>query len=232
MRQLLLVFLLFSLFLIAEESSSPPLSLSLAPLIPLEPEFPLELSERNRDLWIENPKRMEKEIEGMQDFLEEHTFPWLPLLLTLGFASITWMFYLTKVMWLGYANDLSSYFRPPLPSRWQQLLDDFNAFKNEDSKQGKESSYNVIFFISLLRKIMQERWKIDTEHTTAEEIAKMGIEVGNQGGLKEQKEFESMHILLQELEITAFSGKKLSSLEKQHYIAKIENMLLLKCAFF
>lgn len=74
-------------------------SLPLAPLIPLEPQFPLGLTQANRQSLIENPQRLEDEKRNIQWTLEEHAFPWLWIMGLLGFGGICWTAYLTRDRW-------------------------------------------------------------------------------------------------------------------------------------
>ena len=70
-----------------------------AQLIPLEPQFPLGLTEANRQFLIDSPGRVEEEKRRIQQLLEEHTFPWLTMLALLGCGGIGWAAYLTRDRW-------------------------------------------------------------------------------------------------------------------------------------
>jgi hypothetical protein len=67
----------------------------LAPLIPLEPEFPLGLTEANQQQLHDNPERLEETKKTIQHYLNEHSFPWLTLVALLGFGGLGWTIYLT-----------------------------------------------------------------------------------------------------------------------------------------
>jgi hypothetical protein len=75
----------------------PPLS--TAPVIPLQPQFPLGLTEANREMLIDNPARIEEEKRRIQVTLDNHTFPWLTMLALLGCGGIGWTAYLTRESW-------------------------------------------------------------------------------------------------------------------------------------
>lgn len=77
----------------------PALSLSPAQLLPLEPQFPLGLTEANRQSLIDGPQRLTEEKEQLQQLLEAHTFPWLTLLTLLACGGIGWVAYLTRSFW-------------------------------------------------------------------------------------------------------------------------------------
>lgn len=70
-----------------------------APLIPLEPEYALDLSHLNRINLLENPKRLEEVKDQIQRYLDAHTFPWLSLLILVSSTGIGWIVYQTKDFW-------------------------------------------------------------------------------------------------------------------------------------
>lgn len=71
-------------------------SLDLAPLITLEPEFPLGLTESNRQFLRESPERQKAEKERLQRAIDQHTFPWVTLAVLLGLGGIGWTGYLMR----------------------------------------------------------------------------------------------------------------------------------------
>ncbi len=73
--------------------------LSYAPLIPLAPEFPMGLTEANRQFLLEDPQRIEAEKKQMQSVLERHAFPWLTITILLGLGAIAWVAFLTRDRW-------------------------------------------------------------------------------------------------------------------------------------
>lgn len=86
------------------QSSSVALdSSSFAPVIPLEPQFPLELTQANRELFIDNPEQLEKTKKIIQDYLEKHSFPWLILIILLICGGFGWILYLTRKRWFKYS---------------------------------------------------------------------------------------------------------------------------------
>jgi hypothetical protein len=70
-------------------------SLLLAPLMPLEPEYPLGLTEANRKNLLEGPD-WEREQQRLQRELSRHAFPWLALSILIGLAGIGWTAYLMR----------------------------------------------------------------------------------------------------------------------------------------
>lgn len=74
----------------------PSISLSPAPLIPLEPEFPLGLTEANRRLWMDNPQELEKAKKQIRDEIAAHSVPWITLAFLLGVVGVGWFLYLMR----------------------------------------------------------------------------------------------------------------------------------------
>lgn len=70
--------------------------LAFAPLMPLEQEFPLGLTEANRQFLWESPERQKAEKQFLQQVIDRHTFPWLTLAILLGLAGIGWTVYVMR----------------------------------------------------------------------------------------------------------------------------------------
>lgn len=109
---------LFTITFFPKESSQPPLSVltpvfhlhilplaahpslpPLSPLIALEPQFPIGLTQSNQFLLRDNPKIIEEEKRTIQQELELHSFPWLSMITLLGFGGIGWAAYLMRDRW-------------------------------------------------------------------------------------------------------------------------------------
>lgn len=83
-------------FTMQVESPKGEAHLSLAPLMPLEPQFPLGLTEANRRLLWHNLEREEAELKQIQRAIDRHSFPWLGLLSLIGLGGIAWTAYLIR----------------------------------------------------------------------------------------------------------------------------------------
>lgn len=64
---------------------------NFAPLIPLEPQFPLYLTNQNRQKLYLNPARIIAEQERNVRLLREHTFPWVFLLTMMNLGLLIWI---------------------------------------------------------------------------------------------------------------------------------------------
>ena len=73
---------------------------AIAPLLPLEPQFPLTLTSANRQLLIDNPEELQRAKEHIRDELKKHTFPWITLAILLIFGGMGWVAYLIRDEWL------------------------------------------------------------------------------------------------------------------------------------
>jgi hypothetical protein len=177
-------------------------SLPPAPLIPLEPQFPLGLTEANRQFLLDNSERWEKEKSHMQRILEEHTFPWLTLAILMGCGGIGWAAYLTRERWS------KPLLKPaPSPSVKQQI---HQAVKTLQARpwleQGLIQNYyaelSSIFLVALQARL---GWK--TKEMTTAEIAQ---------ALKEEPTLSSPQkkdivLFLTEMDQVKFAGKKPSA---------------------
>ena len=130
-------------------------------------QFPLEISQENRELWIESPERIEEAKVRMYDYLEEHSFPWLSLLVALGCGALSWLIYLTKEQWRESIASFSLLSKPPTLSPWERLIFDFNALHSqyiEYKREGKASelsaSLNCSALSSLLRRAIARRSRL------------------------------------------------------------------------
>jgi hypothetical protein len=70
-------------------------ALTLAPPMPLEPEYPLGLTKANHQFLHEGPG-WKREKLLLQQEISRHTFPWLALSIFIGASGIAWMAYLMR----------------------------------------------------------------------------------------------------------------------------------------
>ena len=83
--------------LASPEKVVPDISeLPLAPFLPLSTEFPLQLSAANRAQFIDGAEAQEEARRKIQNALEKHKFPWIPLFLLIGGGGVGWFFYLVR----------------------------------------------------------------------------------------------------------------------------------------
>lgn len=108
----LVFFLSFPLFLIAQVTQQ---ELSYAPLLPLTPQYPLDLTEENRRHLIEDPERIEASKQEILALVRRHTFPWLEITGLIALAALGWVAFLTKEQWLTWRKKTT----PPLSPKQQ-----------------------------------------------------------------------------------------------------------------
>lgn len=73
-------------------------SLPIAPLLPLDEEFPLLISSENRT-WMEGKEAEAIARDEMANLIDAHAFPWTTLAVLIGVAAIGWVLFLTRVHW-------------------------------------------------------------------------------------------------------------------------------------
>ncbi len=196
--------------------SSQNNSLATAPLIPLEPEFPLGLTEANRQFLIENPKRWENEKRNIQRILAQHTFPWLTLTVLLGCAAISWAAYLTRERWL------TRHLKPiPTPSPNQQAV---QAIQTLQEKHLLEKGFIQDYYAelsSILLQIFQTRFGWKTKEMTTFEINQI---------LKEEpalslNQKKDILLFLTEMDQVKFAGKKPSLESTKEFFQQVKNLI-------
>ncbi len=69
--------------------------LAYAPLAPLETQFPLGLTQANREFLIDNPQRLQEEMQRNRLQLAAHSFPWVAIVIFILAGGIGWIAYLS-----------------------------------------------------------------------------------------------------------------------------------------
>lgn len=195
----------------------PPLAepLSLASLIPLEPQFPLGLTQANRELLIDNPKRLEKAKEGIRDSLEAHTFPWLTLVVLIGGGGIGWTIYLTRDRWPKRSIKSVVALSPK-----EKINQDLQALQKHLLDQTSFQTYYAELGAVLL-KALQIQLGRKTEKLTTEELGQI---MRKQSSLSPDQVEEALSFLT-EIDQIKFAGKKTSQEEARQIFQKIQKFI-------
>lgn len=77
-------------------------ALPYAPLASLETQFPLDLTQKNRQALLNDPERLAYEKQRTQDILKTHTFPWLSAFALFSGGGIGWALYSTRRQWFRH----------------------------------------------------------------------------------------------------------------------------------
>lgn len=188
--------------------------LDIAPLIPLEPQFPLELTQANRQFLIENPERLKKAKRSLQDDLEKHSFPWLTIITLLGGGGIGWIIYLMRDRWPKRSFKVMTPFSSP--QQIEQAL----------HKCSLESSQTPVYYAelaSILLEALQIRLGWKTTGLTTNELAQA---MKKQSDLSSQQTTEVLSILT-EIDQIKFAGKKPSQTEATQIFEEIQKFIRL-----
>lgn len=139
-------------------------SLSISPLIPLAPPFPLLLSPENRESFI-NGQMEKKEKETIRRYLQNHTFPWPALLILIACGWMAWLGRLIYERWPEKKEQI-----PPLTTK-EEIKQALQDLKNPSLSNGDSFYECYIQLHSLLFKTLSARlhWK---KEMTSVEIAK------------------------------------------------------------
>lgn len=192
------------LLIISLLTQSPaPASLAFAPMIPLEPQFPLELTQTNRQLFIDNPQELDRAKESIRRDLEARSFPWIPLALLLGSGGVGWVLYLTRDRWSKHLT------KPPLVISPKQQID--QALQALQSRSFNQEQAPVYYseVSSILHQAIQARSGWAAQKMTTDELA----QAMRKHDLFPSDQIEQALSLLTEIDRVKYAGKKPSSVE-------------------
>lgn len=139
--------------------------LPLAPLIPIEPKFPLGLTRINRVNLIDGPAALEEERQRTREMLERHRFPWSTVLISACFAAIAGLIYLMKKR----IFEIIRVEKPPL----ELVQAPINTLLNLE-KESPLHPENYRFYLSeaynILLKCLEKHLKFEGKAMTVNEI--------------------------------------------------------------
>lgn len=195
-------------------------TLPSAPLIPLEPQFPLELTQANRELFIDNPKEIEKVKETLQHDLEAHSFPWLTLVLLFACGGIGWTAYLTRDRW-----PKCSIKPPPALSPKQHIAEALQTLQKRQIDQEHIQIYYTELSAILLEALQIRLGWNNARKLTTVELTKV---MKTQSSLS-QDEIEKVLNLLKEIDQVKFAGKKPSGDEAAQFSQQVQEFAQKLC---
>lgn len=187
--------------------SSMAASLALAPIIPLEPQFPLKLTQSNQKLFIDNPQELEKAKELIRLDLEARSFPWIAFAILLGCGGMGWVFYLNRDRWPKRS------IKPVLVVSPKQQIDQaLQALQNYPFDQEQASLYYTELS-SILHHAIQARSGWAAQKMTTIELA----QAMKKHALFPSDQIEEALVLLTEMDQVKFAGKKPSAAEVKRF---------------
>jgi hypothetical protein len=199
----------------AQLSSKAPLP--IGPLIPLEPQFPLELTQANERYLIHNPERLDESKKLIKSTLEKHSFPWLTIAALLACGSVGWAFYLMRDRWLKQPVAQGADILTPKQRLDQALLRlQKPPFLDEDRLPSLCGE-----FASLLLAILQLRLGLKTKEMTTQEIERALKQSSQLTPLQKQH----AHSFLLEVDQVKYAGKKPSLLEAEDYYQRLQDLI-------
>lgn len=137
---------------------APPTS-TFAPLATLDAQFPLGLTQANRQ-FLEGSESLIKEKQRNQRLLQQHTFPWLSLLLGLVLSGLGGLAYLMR-------EPLKQWFNPqPVVDPYQQAEQALTQL--ETTSLPPDEAYTKL--TSILLSFLEERIKIKRQGLTTREM--------------------------------------------------------------
>lgn len=191
-------------------------SLPTAPLMPLEPEFPLGLTETNYQFLRDNPQRREEEKKNIQRILEAHTFPWLTLVALLGCGGVGWAAYLTRERWPKPKP------KPiPVISPIQQADKAFNVLQGKHLlQQGLIQDYYAKL-ASILLTALEAKLGIKTKEMTTFQLVQALKDEANLSPAQKK----DILLFLTEIDQVKFAGKKPTSESSVQLFQQIQDFV-------
>ncbi len=178
-----------------------------APLIPLEPEFPLFVSIENETKWMNGPEALEQSEKEMKKELYAHTFPWSYVL--------TLLFIAAMVCLLKFFKHIGLFKSQQLPLQTNAI----KAIENElmSLKPIKNSPLNYPALSMLFKKAIQDHFKLNTQTLTSSEIAAL---LKTQTPLTQDK-IEDAVTLMNAMDQAKYAGRKFSGQEEVKLFEKL-----------
>jgi hypothetical protein len=190
--------------------------LSFAPLIPLEPQFPLDLTQANRQFLIDNPERLEEEKRRIQCQLEQHTFPWLTMIILLGCGGIGWAAYLTREFWSKRRLKPVTVLSPK-----QQAHQALSTLQGRHFLEKNLIQTYYTELASILLTALQHLLKRKTQELTTTELA----QVLSDEATFSQKQKQEILSILAEIDQVKFADKKPSLETAREMHQRIQNVI-------
>lgn len=215
-----LLFCLFPILMHADtielNDRDKPSELEIAPPIPLEPQFPLGLTQANRQFLIENPERLKELRRSIQQDLDKHTFPWLTMITLLGCGGIGWVVYLMRDRWPKRSLRVISPF-----SSQQQIEKNLQVLSQYHPEPNQIPAYYAQL-TSLLLEAIQNQLGAKITGLTTPELTRF---------LKTQSDFSSQQItevlsILTKIDHIKFAGEKPSREERMQIFQKVQIFIL------
>lgn len=203
----------FTIQVLPPQGNQTPLT--IAPPMPLEPEFPLGLTEANRHLLWESPEQQEAAIQEIRQAIRLHTFPWVTLAFLIGLAGIGWVIYLMR-------DRLPKWKRRKLPP----LSPKDQAEKAlRELQQNRRFDEDPLFATAALSSILLQALggKFNqnlTKYTTPE----LAHAFQRQDSLSLEQR-EAILLVFSQLDRIKFAGKTASPTELHEFIQKIQNIV-------
>lgn len=184
----------------------PQASLGFAPLVPLEPQFPLEMSLENRQNIIGNPQELEKIKTWIRHDLETRSFPWITLAILLALCGGGWVIFLLRDRLPERNTQIGI---PPLSAR-QKIGQKLEALKHRPFNSVEVSIYYVELS-SILHDAIEVRSGLKAHTFTTFELAK---KIKIQSSIPAEQVNKAIS-LLKEMDQVKFANQKPSRAEAE-----------------
>lgn len=193
----------------------PLLSLGFAPLIPLEPQFPLEISLENREQIIGNAQEIEKIKKWIRHDLETRTFPWISLTFLLAIAGAGWFFYLMRDRLPKRIIQQNTALSPK-----QKIDQELNTLKSFSFNPQQPSLYYTKLS-SVLHDAIEAKSGLKVQTCTTIELAK---KMRKQSSIPKERVDRALS-LLKEMDLVKFANKKPSQSDAEQCLQQTVQLI-------
>jgi hypothetical protein len=141
---------------------------SLAPLAPIEREFPMRVSRSNRNLYMDGPEALNQEKLRNREIINSRQFPWFSLIALMAFSGIGWVAFLSYDEWVKYFREEEK----PLDLIKQSYVK-LQQLQHPSFLQAKDFKDYYADLSTILKDVLQQQMQCLVTPMTTEEISKI-----------------------------------------------------------
>lgn len=158
--------LAFVLVLIAPLLASENDRFYLAPLAPIEREFPMRVSPANQNLYMDGPEALEQEKLRNQEIINSRQFPWIWLIVLISCGGIGWTAFLSRDEWIRYFQKRRESLNP-IEQSYAKLRE------LQQARYGESGNFKAYYgeLSAILKEALQQRLQTVVVSLTTEEIS-------------------------------------------------------------
>jgi hypothetical protein len=139
----------------------------LAPLAPIDREFPMRVSRSNRNLYMDGPEALQQEKLRNDEIINSRQFPWIWLIVLMACSGIGWVAFLFYDEWMKYFRKKDE----PL-DLIEQSYAKLQQMRPPSSREAKDFKAYYGGLSAILKEVLQHQLQRLVAPLTTEEISK------------------------------------------------------------